>query len=82
MRQRELPGGLPPADVVVANLTGAMLLRIAEPLSRAVRPGGSLIVSGFLQEEQSAVLAALDGDRPGAAISREDEWVALAVKRA
>src|SRR5262249_17892631 len=42
---------LPQADVVVANLTGALVIRAAGRLARAVRPGGVLIVSGVLATE-------------------------------
>src|SRR5207247_10646115 len=51
--------GLPAAHVIVANLTGALLVRAAPALARAVRPGGTLIVSGLLTEEREAVCAAL-----------------------
>ena len=50
---------LPPADVVTANLTGALLIRAAGRLRQAVRPGGVLIVSGLLVHERDEVLRAL-----------------------
>ena len=46
---------LPQADVVTANLTGALLVRAANLLRRSVRPGGTLIVSGVLSEERDNV---------------------------
>ncbi len=49
---------LPPADVVTANLTGALLVSSAAALTAAVRPGGSLILSGILAEERDAVVDA------------------------
>jgi ribosomal protein L11 methyltransferase len=49
---------LPQADVVTANLTGTLLVRAAGILQRAVRPGGSLIVSGLLTDERASVRAA------------------------
>jgi len=65
-----------PADVVLANLTGGMLTASAAAVSRLVRPGGSLIVSGFDQAEVNAVARAF-----GAFTERErltgEEWVAL-----
>src|SRR4029077_13245947 len=42
---------LPDADVVVANLTGALLVRSAQRLAAAVREHGVLIVSGLLAHE-------------------------------
>jgi ribosomal protein L11 methyltransferase len=64
------------ADVVIANLTGAVLAREARRLLAAVRPGGRLIVSGLLGAERDQVMAAF---APAEILweSQEDEWVAL-----
>jgi ribosomal protein L11 methyltransferase len=42
-------------DLVVANLTGAVLEQHATVLSALVAPGGSIIVSGCLVEEAASV---------------------------
>ena len=71
---------LPLADVVTANLTGALLAVSATSLLRAVRSGGTLIVSGLLSHERGDVLRALGG----VAVvweGEEDGWVGLAVKK-
>jgi ribosomal protein L11 methyltransferase len=68
---------LPQADVVTANLTGALLIRSAKLLLAAVRVGGVLILSGILSTERDEVVEAFVG---GAAVvweRCEDEWVAL-----
>jgi ribosomal protein L11 methyltransferase len=49
----------PEADIVLANLTGAVLQRHAAALGRIVRPGGVLIVSGFSPDEIDDVVGAL-----------------------
>lgn len=74
---------LPAADVVTANLTGAVLIRSARRLLDLVRPAGTLIVSGLLEDERDAVAEAfseaagpLDVLRP-IWEQREDGWVAL-----
>lgn len=46
-------------DVVLANLTGATLIRFAGGLKRACAHGGALIVSGLREEEESDVTRAL-----------------------
>ena len=63
-------------DIVIANLTGALLIREAHRLLASVRPGGRLIVSGLLAAERDQVVAAF---KPAEILweSREDEWVAL-----
>jgi len=68
---------LEPADLVIANLTGALLQRHARALRRLVAPDGSLIVSGFTSEEEDGVSTALD--LKGAEVAQEGEWVALVV---
>lgn len=73
-------GSLPPADILTANLTGALLMRAAGTLLAAVRSGGILILSGLLADERDAVVRAFDG---GTVVweRTEDEWVGLAVKK-
>ena len=71
---------LPPADVVAANLTGALLVRAAPALAGAVRSGGTLILSGLLAHERDGVCRAF----ASMAItweSEEEGWVGLAVKK-
>jgi ribosomal protein L11 methyltransferase len=65
-----------PADVVVANLTGAVLCRDAQRLGGAVRPEGRLILSGILEAERQDVLASFAG-HPVVWQGAEDEWIAL-----
>jgi ribosomal protein L11 methyltransferase len=71
-----LTEALPRADVVVANLTGALLRRCAATLVAAVAPGGSLVVSGFTEDERLAVEHAFE---PLAAADARSEhgWLAL-----
>ena len=67
---------LPPADVVTANLTGALLIRSAPLLLEAVRDGGVLILSGILAPERDAVREAF-ADATVIDESHEDEWVGV-----
>ena len=73
-------GTLTPADVVTANLTGALLVKSAPALLAAVRPGGDLILSGIQSHESNRVRQALEStdicwERD------EDGWVGLVVKK-
>lgn len=43
-------GDIPPADFVAANVLGPVLIRFAERISALVKSGGSLILSGILDE--------------------------------
>ena len=71
---------LPAADVVTANLTGTLLVRSSSAVLAAVRPGGTLILSGLLSHERDEVCAAFV---PAAVVweGEEDGWVGLAMKK-
>jgi ribosomal protein L11 methyltransferase len=74
--QAEIAPDLPRADIVLANLTGALLARVASTLLDALNPGGTLIVSGVLAAEEETVrLAFSNVDTVWR--QQEDEWVGL-----
>ena len=69
-------------DVVMANLTGATLLRLAAELAQSLALHGTLIVSGFQEFEREAVTSAFAAF--GLAVAGdavEDTWVGLALTR-
>ncbi len=68
------------ADVVTANLTGALLVRSASALLATVRPGGTLILSGLLAHERDDVCGAF-APAPVVWEREEDGWVCLAMKK-
>jgi len=72
---------VPAADLVTANLTGALLCRHAADLARLVRPGGSLIVSGFNVDEKARVTEALAAHFEVTESAEEDDWFAFVVSR-
>ncbi len=63
-----------PADVVVANLTGALLQREASRIADLVRPDGALIVSGILAGELDDVLTAFSSRLEATETRDEGEW--------
>jgi ribosomal protein L11 methyltransferase len=68
------------ADLVMANLTGGLLVSAAGHLRRLTEPGGRLILSGFMAVEEAAVRAAFpdcDAEHRGA----EDEWICVTLRR-
>ena len=65
-----------PADVVLANLTAWVIQAQAKRLRALVRPGGTLIASGFTADQVPLVTAALAALRV-AQREDEDDWVAL-----
>jgi ribosomal protein L11 methyltransferase len=63
-----------PADVVTANLTGALLVSEAGRIQRLVKPGGCLILGGFVAGESSDVIAAYVPSFQIVQTASEDEW--------
>ena len=68
---------VPPADLVLANLTGSLLAQHAGDLAHLVRPSGSLIVSGFNVDERDRVTAAVSEHFSITEAAEEDDWHAL-----
>jgi ribosomal protein L11 methyltransferase len=68
---------LDPADIVLANLTGAMLARTAPQLAALAR-GGTLVVSGLLQDEEDGIRTALSPFASDIRCDAEDGWVSFA----
>jgi len=67
---------LDPADVVVANLTGGLLASAAPRLQQLAAPGGRLILSGLMVQEDAQTLRAF---APWTVEHRaeEDGWISL-----
>jgi ribosomal protein L11 methylase PrmA len=75
-RGRPTAGG---ADVVVANLTGALLVRAAATLGGAVGQAGYLILSGIMDSEGNEVVQAF-GEAEITWEASEGEWVGLILR--
>ena len=73
--------GLAPADLVTANLTGALLARYAAQLAALVRPGGSLIAAGFTVDEKPGVLEAFAPAFGVTESAEEDDWWGVVLTR-
>jgi ribosomal protein L11 methylase PrmA len=76
---------LPAFDVVVANLTGGLLIQAAARLQGLVRPAGLLILSGFMKHEEADVLTALKWGRRSFKEdthlrAEEDEWLCVTIR--
>jgi ribosomal protein L11 methyltransferase len=67
------------ADVVLANLTGAVLVRYAAELRSLAVEGGYLILSGFAPQDAAVVRAAFKGVQVIGEAS-EGDWAALSLR--
>ena len=74
---RATPHGV--SDVVLANLTGRLLIAAAFELQRLTKPGGRMILSGFMATEERDVrraFAPLTVEHR----SEEEEWVCVTLR--
>lgn len=72
-----LPEAMPsaPADLLLANILAGPLVSLAPQLSRLVRPGGSLVLSGILAEQTEEILAAYREDFLLDPVANRDGWI-------
>ena len=66
-------------DIVVANITGAALVRLMNPLCTIA--SRTLILSGILSEEETEVVAAARSNGFDVTAREGDDWVALTLNR-
>jgi ribosomal protein L11 methyltransferase len=65
------------ADMVLANILAAPLIALAPILLQSLRPGGSLVLSGILEDQAEQVLAAYASNLEAVALKTLDGWVRL-----
>jgi ribosomal protein L11 methyltransferase len=71
-----------PFGLIVANILANPLMRLAPEMARHLAPGGSLVLSGILDRQRRAVLAAYSDQRfRHIATLRREGWVTLHLKR-
>jgi len=66
-----------PADVMLANILAGPLIDLAPALLAALRPGGSLVLSGILEEQAGEVAQAYQPHMDHLSITADDGWVRL-----
>jgi ribosomal protein L11 methyltransferase len=68
----------PKFDLIVANILSGPLIGMAPAIVARLTPGGSLVLSGILEEQAEAVAAAYEAQGLGQPrFSRSGEWAAL-----
>lgn len=64
-------------DVVMANILSGPLIELAPTLLATLKPGGKLVLSGILAEQQDAVQAAYGPALDNMQIVQKDDWIRL-----
>lgn len=70
-----------PFDLLIANLTGGLLIRLVDQLVSMTMPGGALVLSGITLAEGDDVIAAFT--RAGCQVAArrdEDGWIGLSLR--
>ncbi len=68
---------------ITANIYLGPLVEMLQPLTRYLAPGGTIILSGLLASQEATMRTAIQNARLAVQARRvEEEWVALAVRRA
>ncbi len=83
---RVMEGGIETAEglygLITANLSASLLRRLAPEIAAHLKPGGSLIISGILEDEKGGVLDAFEksGLRTGQVL-KEKAWIGALLER-
>lgn len=89
LAQYTSPGGLASDgarrfDIVIANILANPIVLLAPTLVRHLKPGGSIVLSGILERQADAVIAAYRRADAGLRLGifdQEEGWVAIVGKR-
>ena len=74
--------GAPQFDLIVANILARPLMALAPAMAAHMSPGGSLVLSGILDRQRNAVVAAYVGQRfRHVRTTHREGWVAIHLKR-
>lgn len=69
-------------DVVIANLFSGLLTQVARPVSQSVAPGGHLILSGILREQEAEVMEAMTAQKLAVLkVSRKGKWISALLEK-
>jgi ribosomal protein L11 methyltransferase len=69
------------ADIVLANILANPLIELSEKLSKLVKPGGHLILSGILKEEVDRVLKAYHTAFQKIELAEKEGWCRIDLKK-
>ena len=70
-----------PADIMLANILAGPLAELAPSLNALTKPGGLLCLSGILDSQAEAVMAAYTEWFDFDPITQKDEWVRLTARK-
>lgn len=74
-----LPDDVPtdPCDLLLANILAGPLAELAPTLTRLLKPGGHLVLSGLLESQAEATISAYQPDVNLQIFKQQEEWICL-----
>ena len=69
------------ADIVVANILANPLIQLRDDISRLLKPGGLLALSGILADQTQAVIDAYREQHTDLQVCEQDGWVRITGRR-
>jgi ribosomal protein L11 methyltransferase len=69
------------ADIILANILAGPLIDLSADLLKALRPGGSLVLSGVLEEQADEVIAAYQPYTDPLLVTKDDGWVCISGRK-
>ncbi|CAM5315677.1 Release factor glutamine methyltransferase [Mycolicibacterium aubagnense] len=71
-----------PFDLIVANILAKPLMKLAPEMAKYLTPGGSIVLSGILDRQRDAVVAAYTGQQfRHVRTTHREGWVTIHMKR-
>ncbi len=76
-------GALDEYDFVAANVSSGVVCQLLPAMARALRPGGRVVLSGFMADRVSEVMAAARGaGLEDVTVEQDEEWCAVGAGKA
>ena len=69
------------ADIVLANILAGPLIDLSADLLEALRPGGSIVLSGVLEEQVDEVIEAYQPYTDSLLVTKDDGWVCISGRK-
>ncbi len=66
-----------PADILIANILSGPLVQLAPQLTRLIKPGGVIVLSGILQEQVDQIIKTYQGAFTLCEPTVRDGWVRI-----
>lgn len=64
-------------DILMANILASPLVDLAEQLTGFIKPGGIIVLSGILKEQQDLIEQAYQANFEITSIKQQDEWIRI-----